>query len=89
MEQKFNVGDRVRIVSEPCNCLFSWVKDMDRFCGREVVIGSVEPTSRGFLYRVLDEHGIDIGWNWCENCFEDSAPEFTVEEDEFSGLLAI
>lgn len=68
MDQKYNVGDKVLIVSRPVACVFNWVRDMDEYCGKEATIISHRwsTSHEAHLYEIDID---DQKFNWCENCF--------------------
>ena len=77
---EFEVGERVRVVSEPyLRCPFSWVSEMDNYCGENVTI--VDKRFDG--YRNTNAYRIDADdtdFVWCGNCFE------PIEEEAFERL---
>lgn len=88
---EFFVGDTVQVVSEPYrNCPFTWVDDMDKYCG---VIATITKKSyvearKEFQYQIDVDHN---GWKWCGNCFMPvvETPDFDISDDEFNEILLI
>lgn len=65
----FRVGDTVTIVSRPNkDCLFGWVKDMDRVCGKVDTISAVKWFNRDGVYAYYLNN---TGFAWTDNCFEE------------------
>lgn len=85
-ETKFYVGQRVKVVDEPYYpCEYIWVESMTAYCGKDVTI-----------VRVMEEYGVGDGYwiaeddgncVWCENCFEEIAPELEIGFDDIFGML--
>lgn len=84
----YKVGDKVKIVSQPVECLCNWVPDMDRFCGLSVEIEEIykHPSKDGNVVRF-----VDVPFNWCENCIEIPEEEFDedieINDDEFFTMV--
>lgn len=82
---KFSVGDVVTIVPEPnYDCAFSWIDNMDRFCGKIAKVTSARPSSR----HQCDVYSLDVDggrYNLDEGCFQESVP--SIEEEELTQLL--
>lgn len=77
-QSMFQVGDVVRVVSTPyTDCPFSWVSDMDYYCGREATISAASYDKNRKLWR-YNLRG--SRWSWCENCFE--PPIADIEESD-------
>lgn len=83
----YQVGDTVQIVSTPYSkCPFSWIYEMNEWCGRTVTICSVEysHSHKQYRYRIKEWTGI----MWCVDCFEPiyECPE--VDPSEFAARFA-
>lgn len=80
---KFHVGDYVRVVDEPYDdCPFTWIDEMDIFCGREVLITGVGWSNNYNTYYYEIE---DCDCEWCANCFYEIAD--TIPEQTELGFL--
>lgn len=78
----FNKGDAVRVVDTPYDeCPFTWVSEMDKFCGMEVTIAESYwfESRKAYGYYIKEDKDC---FTWCENCFEPQATE--IEESEIS-----
>lgn len=83
----FQPGVTVQIVSTPYEaCPFTWVHDMDDWCGHFVTIRSVSysDTFRQYRYSIKEIPG----FIWCVDCFEPiyECPE--VDPSEFAARFA-
>lgn len=66
-EQKFHVGDIVRVIDSPVDCVFTWVSGMNEFCGREAEIVRIDWSDRLDTWRICLD--VDNGqFMWDENC---------------------
>ena len=84
MKPRFKVGDIVYIVNEPVELRVGWVSDMNRYCGKEVVIRSVymhDSYLIGGYYVKLAETGEDICWIWNEEAFQEFYGDPVAEDD--------
>lgn len=86
---EFFVGDMVQVVFEPYyDCPFTWVTDMDRYCGELVQITNKNYKSgKGcYGYRISADGGSYV---WCGNCFIPvvETPDFDITDEEFDKLL--
>lgn len=74
---EFEVGDMVRIVSEPyTDCPFEWLDVMDEYTG---MLATIVSKRWGFSFETY-AYEIDIDgrrYNWCKNCF------LSPHDDEF------
>lgn len=68
---RYKKGDIVRIVDAPyMECPFTWVEEMNEFCGQEATIISVFWVDRHNTYGYELEFETDDNYcTWCENCF--------------------
>ena len=84
----YKIGDKVKIVSQPVECLCNWVPDMDDYCGMTVEIEDIHkhPSKNGNVVRF-----VGIPFNWCENCIEIPEEEFDedikIEDDELFTMI--
>lgn len=84
-ECKFHVGDIVRIVDSPVDCVFTWVSGMTRFCGREAEIINVrwvDTKSSWAIYLNISEH-----FMWDENCIIQVENEVDIDPISSDALL--
>lgn len=84
----YKVGDTVKIVPSPVECLCNWVPEMDDYCGQVVKIEDIfkHPSKNGNVVRF-----VDVPFNWCENCIETIEEEFgediEINDDEFLTMV--
>lgn len=74
-KQEFCVGEIVKVVDVPyMDCKFSWVRSMNRYCGRDVVIENAEwdKFNRCYRYIIDADNGVHA---WCNGCFEQVLPD--------------
>lgn len=78
---EFQVGEVVRVVDEPYkDCPFSWVNNMDEWCGRRVEILDRHWSSWYDCYAYEIER--EYCWSFCGNCFvRDSTDSGSEDED--------
>lgn len=84
MKPRFKVGDIVHIVDEPVELQSSWVSEMDRYCGKEVVIRDAsmhDSCLTGSYYVRLAETGENIGWMWNDEAFQEFYGDPVAEDD--------
>lgn len=78
MDQKYKVGDKVLIADRPVECVFSWVRGMDKYCGKEATIieHRWSTSHKAHLYEIdIDNRE----YNWCENCFSERTYHLEVD----------
>ena len=78
---EFQVGEVVRVVSEPYkDCPFTWADGMDKWCGSRVKILALYWSSEDDCYAYEIER--ERGWSFCRNCFvRDSTDSGSEDED--------
>ena len=85
---EYNIGDIVRIVSKPYReCPFTWVSNMDNYCGRKAEI-----TDKWYS-EWYGQYGYSVNvdgacFNWCGNCFESPEEFYTANQDDISFLMS-
>lgn len=90
---KFEVGDRVRVVSDPyLDCPFHWDGGMDKFCGQTCLVTEcwLSSSKRCYAYHIRPTDGIDTGFIWCENCLEPAVEEpdpVDISDTELDAIL--
>ena len=74
-KQDFCVREIIKVVDTPyMKCVYSWVGSMDKYCGREVVVATVEWDNMRKCYRYyIDADGGTH--SWCKGCFEPVFPD--------------
>lgn len=73
--QDFCVGDMIKIVDAPyMKCAYSWIRSMDKYCGREAVIikASFDAIRNCYRYHIDADNGAHA---WCKGCFEQVLPD--------------
>ena len=88
-EQMYKVGDIVKVKDHPVECAFTWIDEMNKYCGKEATIeGARYVEGKGWRYEI----DLDIRWcGWCENCFEHiipDLPEFITEVSDLTSLFS-
>lgn len=87
-DQKYQIGDKVKIVDRPIRMTYAWVDDMNACCGMEVTINEIrwDNGHHCWYYRFRE-----IPFYWDDTCFspvvQEEEADFTIENDEFVHLI--
>lgn len=85
-EQKFHVGDIVRVVDSPVDCVFTWVSGMNEFCGREAEIVRIDWNCILGAWRIrLDVDSERFMWD--KNCIALIEDEVNIDPISSDALL--
>ena len=85
-EQKFHVGDIVRVVDSPVDCAFDWVSERNEFCGREAEIVRIDWNYKRCAWKVFLD--VDNGrFMWDENCIALIEDEVNIDPISSDALL--
>ena len=85
-EQKFFVGDIVKVKTGNVACAFNWIPGMDEYKGihTRIVNARLAHGGRDWRYEIEAD---DRTHGWCENCFESEVLELPSFEPESTDAI--